>query len=144
VAACVRNPLDRAISIYHFFRSVKWPPRDSHHLRLQRAAKAMDLSTFWETIDIAAAASRVRHFKSQSEFLRGATITHLLRFENLREDFARLAQALDCPQITLPHLNAAPRDEQELSPAAEQRIREFYGDDFSQWYPHLIRELVPS
>jgi len=136
VAACVRCPIDRAISTYHFWKIYSFPRRDVHQIQLQKLARRTDLSTFWETLDLAKAAAHIRHFKTQSEFLRGATITHLLRYETLEEDFRRLAAALGKPAAELPHENAAPRDAQTLTPAAEARIREFYTEDFAQWYPH--------
>ena len=136
VCACVRDPLERAVSLYHFLREARWLPREVHHRAIQRQARATNLSQFWETLDIDDAAGKVRHFKTQSEFLRGAPIAYLLRFENLKADFAELAKTLGCPDVKLPHLNATKRDAQELTPAAEARIRAFYADDFNQWYPN--------
>ncbi|MBN1470247.1 MAG: sulfotransferase domain-containing protein, partial [Syntrophaceae bacterium] len=135
VAACVRHPIDRAISLYHFFRIHQWPSHEAQHRLIQSKALAADLSTFWETLEIARTARNLRHFKTQSEFLRGAPVVHLLRFENLAEDFRRLAIHLGCPEIQLPHINAALRDSRALTPAAEARIRSFYAEDFDQWYP---------
>jgi hypothetical protein len=135
VTACVRNPIDRAISTYHFWKIYSFLRREVHQIQIQKIARGTDLSTFWETLDLEWAARHVRHFKTQSEFLRGATVTHLLRFEHLAEDFRQLAITLGKKNTQLPHKNAAPRGNETLSPAAEARIRAFYAEDFATWYP---------
>jgi hypothetical protein len=137
VAAVVREPIDRAKSLYYFFKSQGplWPRRDLFHIQISQLAATTTLSEFWEQLDIPWAASKVRHFKTQSEFLDGATVKYLMRFENLAEDFDRLKTQLNMIDASLPRENCAARDGQELSPKAEQAIRAFYSQDFKTWYP---------
>lgn len=142
VLAVVRHPVDRAVSIYHYFRTRNdYQPKEKKHVALGDMCRSMSLSDFWEKADITKMAEHIQHLRTQHSFIEGAADLRILRFESLQAGYK---EAFGENAAPLPHLNSAPRgDDTDLSPAAIARIRQIYAVDFQRYYPkvevHTIR-----
>ncbi len=138
VAACVREPVSRAISLYNYFRTREFPLEDRPHRVLREMLQFMTLSQFWEKVDIVYIATAIKHFRTQRSFLDGATVDKLLRFETLSSDCAALRQDLGMGDVELDHINQSAAVDRDLSPEAVARIREIYREDYETYYPELL------
>ena len=131
--ACVRNPYDRACSLYWFVLGrQKFMP-------FQMAATFKTLTEFWRTLDNKPK-PHARHIASnQIDFLRdkpgkggiSPRIKHLLRYETLQEDWPAFAKQYGFAD--LPHLNKSKRPsswQDEMTPELVAIINERFADDF--------------
>lgn len=129
--AVVRNPWDRIVSMfsYHqghartrYLRPGYWRTRN------------LDFETWLETVH--ARRRRAGLIKSQYDMLSlprqdRVMVEQVLRFENLGEDYAKLAERLDFPQKTLPALNRSRHGDYRKRHSEQTRalVAELYRDD---------------
>lgn len=134
IVACVRDPLDRAISAYRWFRETRFPVQDEPHRVLGEWFRRVSFSDFWETADVGSLAEVVKHLRPQSSFLEGAPgELRVLRFETLEDDFRGLALELGITS-ELPRVNVSRGPVPDVSAKARARIRSFYAEDYRRWY----------
>jgi len=139
--ACVRNPYDRACSLYWFMLGrQKFMP-------FQIAATYKTLTEFWATMGNQTK-PHARHISSnQIDFLRdkpgkggiSPRIKHLLRYETLAEDWSAFAEKNGFAELQ--HLNKSERPspwQDEMTPELVAIINELYADDFE----HLNYERI--
>jgi hypothetical protein len=115
--AVVRNPYDRAVSLYHFLSQ---RPDNRNYERVSR----LSFKGFLDEL-----ASRQKRFRNPTQLGQLADrngqllIDHTLRFESLNDDFADLCRTLNLgPNVGLPTRNAS----------AHQPYWEYYGDDYNR------------
>jgi FkbM family methyltransferase len=137
----VRNPYDRAASLYHWIRK---NADTRNHLDdlcagLVEMALQTDCSTFWSRIDIPALAARSRMFARQVDFLQGGKfeVDFIGRWERLEKDWKRLRKMCSSGTIgDLPHRNASGRTrpwQDDLNTAARVAIQTHYLADFEAY-----------
>jgi hypothetical protein len=131
--ACVRNPYDRASSLYWFILGrQKFMP-------FQIAATYKTLVEFWQTVDDNKRKHSRHISQPQIEFLRdkpgiggiSPRVKHLFRFETLAEDWP--AFAAEHGFAELPHINKSERPcswQEEMTPELIDIINERFADDF--------------
>lgn len=134
VVACVREPVDRAVSVYRYFLGRDFPPKDEPHRVLREMFRCMGFSKFWEQADVGYISSVVKHLRPQHSFLDGAPVSMLMRFEDLPASFDRLCGKLG-ESRELPCENASSGGVPRVSPLAIEHIRNFYAEDFKKYYP---------
>ena len=140
---CIRNPYDRAASIYWFMRQ----QQGNAFFNMVKTWK--DVNEFWLTIDESGLPYHRRIVTSQISFLRdkkgvgeiSSRIETVLRYETLTEDWPAFALLHDLPP--LPHKNksegrTSPNWQEELSAESIAKIGELYADDFE----HLNYERI--
>ena len=132
--SCVRNPYDRACSLYWFILGRQ------HLLPINMAATYKTLIQFWQTVDENKHSRRRPILIPQIDFLRdkhgeggiSPRIKHLLRFETLAEDWP--AFAAEHGFAELPHINKSERPceawQDEMTPELIDIINERFADDF--------------
>ncbi|MGB1179359.1 MAG: sulfotransferase family 2 domain-containing protein [Lentibacter algarum] len=139
--ACVRNPYDRACSLYWFILGrQKFMP-------FQIAATYKTLTEFWQTIGDQAKPHSRHIARPQVDFIRdkhgegsiSSRIKHLLRFETLAEEWPAFAAKYGYKE--LPHENKSERPatwQEEMTPELIEIINEKFADDFE----HLNYERI--
>ena len=146
--AFFREPLDWAVSVYRYLE--QGPPKGYPHGPSAVSAVRECLrwgpgpAEFYETVDLEKMRSVVL-LRPQSFWIRGARIgqdVHLYDFGNFDEEMRRLCREhnLEMKAPDVPHHNKSRRGsvEEELSPKAIERIREYYELDF-EIYERLVR-----
>ena len=125
VFSCVRNPYDRAVSLYYFLRE------KSPAYREQFIDDNDTVDSYWMK---AHNLKKVSFLKSQNKWLKGSPrINELLRFETLADDWSTLAvnHGLDkLKHINRSTLRPTPNWRDELSDESIAIIGELYADDF--------------
>ncbi|MBH5322440.1 sulfotransferase family 2 domain-containing protein [Aurantiacibacter sediminis] len=133
----VRDPFTRAISsVLHFSQ------RFSQHYTLSNRPDAAEIEralSFW--IDIEPDDHNVRaHRRTQSSFVldsRGENrMDHILRLENLNDDFARLREALNVGEAVLPWTGKShvSKDYSSLYNASSRDlVRKAFAEDFDRF-----------
>ena len=126
VFSCVRNPYDRAVSLYYFLRD-KAP-----NYKEQIMIEGETVNTYWE--ERINQIRPVRFLQPQKAWVEDVErIDKLIRFETLAEDWAEMRQAFELP--ALEHKNgdtsrpSTPWQE-ELTAESIAKIGEIYSDDF--------------
>ena len=143
--SCVRNPYDRACSIYWFMLG-KWLKMKKMQ-PFDMSAEPASLLYFWKTIDKRSHPTSKMLYAPQIDFLRdkpgvggiSPRIKHLFRFETLAEDWPEFAAQHGFSK--LPHVNQSERPatwQQEMTPELIAIINELYADDFE----HLNYERI--
>jgi hypothetical protein len=143
--SCVRNPYDRACSMYWFMlerwmKIKKMQPFDM-------SAGPASLLYFWQTIDHRQHPINKALYAPQIEYLRdnpgeggiSPRIKHLFRYETLQQDWPAFASEHSFAE--LPHLNKSERPstwQDELTEESIAIIGELYADDFE----HLNYERI--
>lgn len=133
VFSCVRNPYDRAVSLYYFLRD-KAP-----NYREVFMVDGETVNTFWE--ERIHVIRQHRFTQMQALWLDGIKVDKLLRFENLAEDWLEMQDAFDLPDLDHENENELRPSihwKDELSPEAIAMIGELYADDFE----HLGYERI--
>ena len=136
VVACVREPVDRAISVYRHFTQSNFAKCDEPHRVLREMFRMVSFSDFWEKADVAYVASVIKHLRPQGNFIQDAPIDMLLRFESLESDFGRLCKKMNFV-TDLPHVNSSIVEPPTVTDEARLKIRNFYRLDYELYYPHL-------
>ena len=133
VFSCVRNPYDRAASLYYFLRD-KAP-----NYRQVFMVDGETVNTFWaERIHLI---RQHRFTQPQVSWLDGIKVDRLLRFENLTDDWQHMRDEFDLPELEHENENefrpATPWQD-ELSAESIAKIGELYAEDFE----HLNYERI--
>lgn len=135
--SCVRNPYDRACSIYWFMLG-RW----KHMKKMQpfdMSAEPASLLYFWQTINKRKHPAAQWLSCSQIEYTKDGQTTisprikHLLRFETLAEDWPAFAAEYGFNE--LPHVNKSERPgtwQEEMTPELIDIINEQFAEDFEQ------------
>ena len=137
VGCPVRDPLERAVSCYHFWRKPRKRSVRENEV-LQVFANALTCSEFWERIDISELARTVPHFRTQFSYIQGCEdqVDQFIRFERLNQDFETYCLNLGKTNPPkLPHKfgtrHKSPLD--ELSDKAVKKIVEYYSIDYERF-----------
>lgn len=128
----VRNPWDRLVSFYAFERSVRESILYENPVGFSEWASTLfkdgDFSVYEE-------GKYRRYLANQHDWLYDETgnllVNHVMRFENLQEDFRRVAQRLGKGHVALPHNNKSQREDYRAYYTAETKplVADFYGKD---------------
>ena len=125
VSSCVRNPYDRAVSLYYFLRQ-KSPAYCEQFIDDDDT-----VNSYWAKANTL---KKIPFLKSQNKWLEGAPrIDELLRFETLADDWSALAANHGLDKLT--HINRStlrptPNWQDELTAESIAMIGELYADDF--------------
>lgn len=124
--AVVRNPFDRAVSYYHYLVQ-----NEAHHRH--EKVKAMTFESYLEYM------IRRQWFHDDTQFRMVADadgkmlVEHILRYESLADDFARLCATFDLPAQPLERHNASKRDAYETyyrEGRARDLVLQLFAKDF--------------
>lgn len=123
--ASVRNPLDRALSLWRhrrheIGREENGPPAPEDEYPFEAfLAELPDLTKFYSM--------------TQSDFLRGLRIDALIRMERFEQDVRRLFPSVG----NIPHMNsshgAAMKHSPYTDPRNERAVRGWFAEDFDRW-----------
>ena len=131
--AFVRNPWDRAVSLYHF------------RVKTNQTGLGEDPVPFPEWVRLCfrdrdpAYRNKPKMFAQQKEWLVGPSgevdVDFVGRFERLSEDFGHVAKAIGRPGVSLPHLKASSRGDyrQYYDADAVAVIGDAFADDVATW-----------
>ena len=135
VFSCVRNPYDRAVSLYYFLKD------RSEQYKAQFMAEGETVNSFWTE-----KASHIRPItftQPQAAWLKKAgNIDMLLRYETLADDWPAFAKKHNLPDLL--HKNKSRQRpvipwQEELSDESVAIIGKLYADDFAKLeYERLI------
>ena len=128
VFSCVRNPYDRAVSLYYFLRD------KSPEYKAQFMEDGETVNSFWTE-----KASHIRPItftQPQTAWLQDIErIDKLIRFETLVEDWTKMQQAFNLPELEHKNANTsrpATPWQDELTDESIAIIGELYADDFER------------
>ncbi len=135
--AFVRNPYDRAVSLYHYLETRGDRPEDMGFLDFCRTLERRGCEDigFYNVRGWSQCNPQVR-------WLRDIDLAFLGRYESLADDLRRLQAELGVPATELPHVNASVRRHfaDYYCEEAQQIVEHLYRDDFAQLaYPVLGR-----
>ena len=144
VFSVVRNPYDRAVSLFHWYRDLHKADRKRtpHNAAMNMLARGCeDVNEFWTRFFPEGTLQYQRRYTpmmaTQLSYLsdKGAgkvslNVNRILRFESLKEDWAALSR--DIRLRPLPHVNKSNhRDwQEELSEESRAVIAKLYAVDF--------------
>jgi len=145
--AVVRHPFDRVRSAWHFLRS----QTESHRYWTHDARERAYIFQFGDTFDdfvrnmpdrLPRDFRNAVHFVCQAYWLMVTSNTlgveHVLRFENLAEDWQRFARKYGLPEV-LPEVNGTPGEKPLLTQETREILTRRYADDFS-----MLKELYSA
>lgn len=140
----VRNPYDRAVSLFHWYRELHEQPkrkRNQHNAAMNILARGcQNANEFWARFLSAEILKYQRRYTPmlapQVSFLRekgseeiSPHLDRILRFENLAAEWAELSRVIGLRE--LPHVNQSRAEGKEvLSDEAKAVIAELYAADF--------------
>ena len=124
----VRNPYDRAVSLYHYLLTKDRFNENTGFLEFCRIidSKPIEPVSLYNVRGLS-------QCNPQVKWLENINIDFIGKFENLHEDFRKLAQRLNLKDSELPHLRSTKHkhySEYYCKESAEI-IRRFYQEDFS-------------
>jgi FkbM family methyltransferase len=134
----VRNPYDRAVSLYHWLRARRGDSEgrcDAYCAGLAELANVVGCSEFWQRIDLRAARRESVMFRSQADFLDG-DVDYVGRYETLGSDWAYVATQIGLDGVTLPEVNFSAKRrhwKEELDGNARLKVLEYYKVDFERF-----------
>lgn len=128
-----RDPIDRMISMFHYYHSMDLShPRTQENVLLAHIAKAYpDCEAFWESVDPPSLANASVMFRSQRWFFRKARRpVDVIPFSDRLAETVKRTMGLD-----IPHLNRTRhgKAEDELSPGTIARLRRWMSRDVVFW-----------
>lgn len=136
----IRDPLDRAVSTYHFFRQApdidfNTPARKGHRLLREMIRFCDGPSHFWENVNVHEMRAVLVHFHLQARWVRGAEIgkeVFLYDFHQFESELDRMCEEhgfkrRQCKRKW--HGTKRGSVDDELSATAQTRILEFYKED---------------
>lgn len=134
VFGVVRNPYDRAYSIWKFFHRKKEGKTPRIDSIVRSLVAGMTLDDFWLRADIGLLQQHIEHVKPQSHFLK--TTDRVLRYESLDEDWEKLMRETGRNGQRLPHIQKSPGKpwQEAMSDEVKARVREIYAEDFRNFY----------
>lgn len=123
----MREPVDRVISNFHFFKNNLTPPvRNLENYRLNVHRKNEDLLTY---------ASSERTRNSMSKFLEGISLEDIFFIgfqESYEEDLRKLGKLLNWPEVYLTQLNVSNKRANkvlDITPEVRQELLELNAED---------------
>ena len=155
VFTVVRNPYDRAISLWKWYSELHERPmkkRTPHNAAMNvLARKCESADQFWlNYLDKKSLSYQLRYspmLRPQMFFLKDKkskvsrvsdSINRVIRFENLSDEFEGIKKRFGFKE--LPHINSSKRLEgDEMSEECRSLIRELYPEDFEVLYPKLLK-----
>lgn len=120
-----RNPYDRAISLYEYFKG-SFPGGITFHDFIKRLTeKGVKKIGLFNSKNLSSCNPQVR-------WIENVDIDFYGSYENLREDFNTICRALDLPELKLLHLNKSVRSDyyKYYNLETKKRVEEFYKEDF--------------
>lgn len=140
----VRNPYERARSLYYWFREMPRKPekkRNPENVALSMMAQSLSLNDFWQLLDLAWIKGATRLFEPQVWFLKGnradnkiSKAIDVFRLEDLPERWPELCgRTYGALSGEMPWLNATSGDggaKEELTLSTRQRLSALYAEDF--------------
>jgi hypothetical protein len=135
----VRNPYDRAISLWRYFRMTpRQRLRFPNSLMIEQLLRVTDFETFWTGVNFNRFLRGAIHFRPQSYYIDREWV-RTLRFENLQDDFDALCDDAGRQRIHLPRSNNSQArgekivPEEVLTPAVIKAINRIYRSDFENF-----------
>ncbi|SDB36917.1 sulfotransferase family 2 domain-containing protein [Bauldia litoralis] len=128
VFATVRNPWDRAVSLYFFRKQVAKEQQVSWIRCDDQGPETFDRAQFLRFIESGE--------PTQCSFLgTGQTAVHLMRFENLEADFREVCRRLGLGSLRLERINASrrPRYQDVLDLELAERIAHQFAEDVERF-----------
>lgn len=129
VFSCIRNPYDRAVSIYYFLKD-KAP-----HYKSQVMAEGETVNTYWQ--DRVSQNTRLRFIQSQAAWIEHIErIDKFIRFETLTDDWAEMQKTYDLPDLQHNNVNTSRPSiswQDELTDETIAKIGELFADDFERF-----------
>lgn len=129
VFSCIRNPYDRAVSIYYFLRD-KAP-----HYKSQIMVEGETVNTYWQ--ERVSQNTRLRFTQPQASWIQHIErIDKFIRFETLTDDWAEMQKAYDLPDLQHHNANTFRPSipwQEELTDQAVAKIGELYSEDFERF-----------
>jgi len=145
----VRNPYDRLVSMFHYYKQWKLKKPSGEVVRRWEAG----IATFLEwcrhvdsgeipPLGIHSIVHNEQHIQSgfnpQHYWFKGVELDFLGKFESLDEDYEMLCEILEIPYIKLPKIRTTKHTHYEdyLCPETKEILNRIYGGDFEQFnYP---------
>lgn len=156
--AFVRNPWDRLVSCHSqklafIPKNPKFKQTDLNPPGEERFYPGMPFAEFVEAVHATPDEKANAHFKSQHTVVcdpQGEVMADFVgRFENLREDFARVAEKIGAPELQLPHLlRSKGRRDRSYTKFYDERLRnlvhERYREDIETFGYSFSAESAPA
>lgn len=143
--AFLREPLDRAVSLYRFMEQSphKVFPNKCERLMKEMLRFLSGPSEFWEKVNLEEVQATIVHFMPQTHWLSGATLgidVRLYDFARFESEVARLCAEFDLPPMPVSQTIYKTRRgtvQEELSAKAQARIQDLYAVDvdlYEHWF----------
>lgn len=135
----VRNPYDRAISLYYFMKQLIEGRAPERIRSRHKIMKANDLNDYWVNYFSELDRDKLNYFFPQANYLVGSKggissrFDKLLRYENLESDWADLQRVIGVPNLVYRNKTTnKPNEpwENQLSDEAKVKIGDLYAKDF--------------
>ena len=126
----VRNPWDRFISSYFYFKEYgQGFGYDTHTGEIINRFK--DFDDFVLNFTSVQTEFRCPHFKNQTHWIRGNNIDFIGRVENLENDFNYVCNVIGIGESNLPRRNASSHNQyhEYFNRRTKEMVRELYEDD---------------